>query len=85
MAANNSYLQTCLLAMIRVYRFAFSALLGPCCRFEPSCSAYALDAIQYHGCIKGCYLGLKRILRCHPWHPGGIDPIPVHKSRSRLC
>jgi len=66
----------CLIALIRLYRFAFSALLGPCCRFEPTCSAYAIEAIKIHGSIKGCYYALRRVLRCHPWHPGGIDPVP---------
>lgn len=62
--------------MIQFYRYTISSLLGHCCRFEPSCSAYTLEAIEQHGCGKGCYLGLRRIFRCHPWHPGGIDPVP---------
>ena len=54
----------------------FSALLGYCCRFEPSCSSYTIEAIHVYGCIKGCYLGGRRLLCCHPWHSGGIDPVP---------
>jgi putative membrane protein insertion efficiency factor len=76
MAAIKTILQACFIRLIRVYRYAFSTLLGPCCRFEPSCSAYAMEAIETHGCFKGSYLALRRLLRCHPWHPGGIDPIP---------
>jgi putative membrane protein insertion efficiency factor len=67
---------SCLLALIRFYRFAFSALFGQCCRFHPTCSAYAMQAINVHGNFKGCYYALRRILRCHPWHAGGHDPIP---------
>ena len=73
-----------LIAMIRLYRFFISMMLGHCCRFEPTCSAYAIQAIHLHGCIKGCYLTTKRLLRCHPWHEGGHDPVPL-TQRSRLC
>jgi putative membrane protein insertion efficiency factor len=68
--------RTILIALIRFYRFAFSALFGHVCRFHPTCSAYAMEAINVHGCGKGCYYALRRVLRCHPWHAGGIDPIP---------
>jgi putative membrane protein insertion efficiency factor len=68
--------QTVILAVIRLYRYAFSALFGNVCRFEPTCSDYSMRAIQLHGCAKGCYYALRRLLRCHPWHPGGIDPLP---------
>jgi putative membrane protein insertion efficiency factor len=74
--AISKFLQTCLIAMIRCYRFAISALLGPCCRFEPSCSTYAMEALKAHGCLKGSRLAVRRVLRCHPWHPGGMDPVP---------
>jgi putative membrane protein insertion efficiency factor len=76
MAKINGFLTACLLALIQFYRFAISCFLGHCCRFEPSCSAYAMEAIKMHGCFKGCYFAMRRILRCHPWHAGGIDPIP---------
>lgn len=79
MAYLNNLIKACLIAIIRFYRFAISLLLGPCCRFEPSCSAYAIEAIKIHGSLKGCVLALRRLLRCHPWHPGGFDPVPVGK------
>lgn len=65
-----------LLALIHVYRYSLSPLLGPNCRFFPSCSDYALQAIDKHGAGYGSWLALKRIARCHPWHPGGFDPVP---------
>lgn len=66
--------------MIKGYKYFFSPLLGNCCRFYPSCSSYAVQAIQSYGCLKGSGLTLKRILRCHPWHPGGIDLLPEQKT-----
>ena len=69
--------------MVKLYRFAISCLLGYCCRFEPSCSTYALEAIDRFGVLKGCGLTTRRILRCHPWHPGGLDPVP-HANRLNL-
>ena len=65
-----------LLLLIRCYKYAVSPLLGQNCRFFPSCSDYAVQAIEKHGVCKGACLGLKRITRCHPWNPGGIDPVP---------
>jgi putative membrane protein insertion efficiency factor len=63
-------------ALIRVYQYTLSPLLGPSCRFYPSCSEYAHQAITRHGPFRGLLLALKRILRCHPFHPGGVDPVP---------
>ena len=60
---------------IRLYRYVISPLLGPTCRFAPSCSQYAIDAIEQYGLFRGFWLGLLRILRCHPYHPGGYDPV----------
>ena len=65
-----------LLALIKTYRYCLSPLLGPNCRFVPSCSDYAVQAIDKHGAGLGGWLALKRIARCHPWHPGGYDPVP---------
>jgi putative membrane protein insertion efficiency factor len=64
-------------ALIRAYQLAVSPLLGPHCRFHPSCSQYALDAIAAHGTLRGGALALRRLARCHPWHPGGYDPVPA--------
>lgn len=75
MATLKKCLTSCLLGLIQVYRYFLSALLGPRCRFQPSCSEYAMEAIKKYGCLKGCYLAIKRILRCHPWHAGGIDTV----------
>lgn len=65
-----------IIVLIRLYQYTLSPLLGPSCRFSPSCSEYAAQAVAKHGSIKGGWLGLKRILRCNPWNPGGYDPVP---------
>jgi len=65
-----------LLAVVRAYRYAVSPMLGQHCRFHPSCSAYAAEAIERHGAARGVWLAVKRIARCHPWHAGGYDPVP---------
>jgi putative membrane protein insertion efficiency factor len=65
-----------LLAMIRVYRTWISPALPPSCRYTPSCSAYAVEAIEVHGAARGSWLALRRLLRCHPFHAGGHDPVP---------
>lgn len=63
--------------LIRAFRWVISPLLGACCRFEPSCSRYAEQCLRRHGLGRGSYLALRRLLRCHPWHAGGLDPVPV--------
>ena len=65
-----------LVALVRAYQYLFRPLLGANCRFYPSCSDYAREAIERHGAAKGTWLALKRIGRCHPYHPGGYDPVP---------
>ena len=65
-----------LLALLGVYRRRISPLLGPRCRFAPSCSAYAVGAITVHGAGRGSWLSVRRLARCHPFHPGGHDPVP---------
>lgn len=72
----NALLRPVLIALIRVYQWVISPLLGPRCRYYPSCSQYAIEALQLHGVLRGSWLALKRLLRCHPWHPGGYDPVP---------
>jgi putative membrane protein insertion efficiency factor len=62
--------------LIRAYQLVISPLLGPSCRFYPSCSHYAIEAIEAHGSLHGAWLTIKRISRCHPWHEGGFDPVP---------
>ncbi len=64
------------MGLIRVYQFVVAPILPPSCRFDPSCSEYMHQAIDKFGAARGTYLGVKRILRCHPWHTGGADPIP---------
>ena len=64
-----------LLGVLKVYRFAVSPLLGSNCRFFPSCSEYAGEAIEVHGPLRGTWLSLRRVCRCHPFHPGGYDPV----------
>ena len=65
-----------LIGLVRVYQYAISPFLGKRCRHFPSCSAYAVEAVEKHGAIKGGWLSVKRISHCHPWHPGGYDPVP---------
>ncbi len=68
--------QKALMAGVRFYRYWFKPWLGNACRFEPTCSAYALDALQLHGAVLGTGLTTMRLLRCHPWCVGGLDPVP---------
>lgn len=63
-----------LIATIRVYQYTLSPLLGPACRFHPSCSNYMIEAVRKYGLARGVWRGVKRLGRCHPWHPGGYDP-----------
>jgi len=65
-----------LVVLVRTYQLLISPLLPPSCRFSPSCSEYARQALSKYGPMKGLWLSLKRVLRCHPWHPGGPDPVP---------
>ena len=69
-------LSALLIGLVRVYRWVLSPLLPASCRFYPSCSAYALQALERHGALRGGWLAARRLGRCHPWHPGGIDPVP---------
>lgn len=69
-------MRTVLIALIRAYQLCISPLLGPHCRFYPSCSQYAREAFERHGVWYGGWLAIRRVLRCHPWHAGGVDLVP---------
>ena len=76
-----------LIALLKAYRFLISPLYGQVCRYYPSCSAYALGAVEQHGALKGTWLAVRRVGRCHPWSAGGYDPVPpahhhAHPSRT---
>ena len=71
------------IGLIAVYRLVLSPLLGGHCRFEPSCSLYTSDAVAVHGALKGSWLGVRRVLRCHPFHRGGYDPVPGAGDQKR--
>jgi putative membrane protein insertion efficiency factor len=72
-----------LLLLVRGYQLFISPLLGPRCRFYPSCSAYAVTALQTHGALRGSLLAVRRLGRCHPWNPGGVDHVPPARPRHR--
>lgn len=74
-------IKTLLIGLVKGYRLLLSPWLGSACRFEPTCSAYSLQALQAHGAAAGSYLTLARLARCHPWCVGGHDPVPVQKPR----
>ena len=76
MGENNKMLRRILIFPVQVYRLTLGLVLPPSCRFAPSCSEYALQAIAQHGLLSGGWLVLSRLGRCHPWHPGGYDPVP---------
>lgn len=63
--------------LIRLYQLLLSPVLGSNCRFHPTCSRYAIEAIDAHGVTRGSWLAIRRVTKCHPWHPGGIDPVPA--------
>jgi putative membrane protein insertion efficiency factor len=69
-----------LIGIIRGYRLLISPLFPPSCRFRPTCSQYAIEAIERFGPVRGSWLATKRVLRCHPWHRGGYDPVPMSKD-----
>ena len=83
-------MRTILIALIKVYRFVLSPYIGQHCRFTPTCSQYAIEAIELHGSLKGTWLAARRLSKCHPFHTGGWDPVPEssvsgHESHSDSC
>jgi len=68
-------MKTLIIAFVKLYQYMISAVLPPSCRFTPSCSEYSIEALKEYGTVKGSYLTFKRILKCHPFHPGGYDPV----------
>lgn len=73
-----------LIGFLKAYRLLISPLYGQVCRYHPSCSAYALEAVQRHGSIRGSWLGVRRLARCHPWAAGGYDPVPENPRAPQL-
>ncbi|MBE9515888.1 MAG: membrane protein insertion efficiency factor YidD [Proteobacteria bacterium] len=80
-------MKTLLIGLIKLYQYIISPLLGPRCRFYPTCSEYSETAIKRFGVSRGMWLSLRRIGKCHPWHPGGVDPVPEcsHKHNNDNC
>ena len=76
-------MKTLLIWLVKGYQYLISPLLGPRCRFFPSCSNYTIEALQVHGAIRGSWLAMRRILRCHPLNPGGIDPVPPRHCKHK--
>jgi uncharacterized protein len=75
-------LKTVFIGLLRLYQIVISPMLGSNCRFTPTCSSYAIEAIQKHGVARGAWLTIKRISRCHPYHAGGFDPVPPPKQKT---
>jgi hypothetical protein len=73
-------MRTVLVALLKAYRFAISPLYGQVCRYYPTCSAYALEAVETHGALRGSWLAARRVGRCHPWAAGGVDPVPPRRG-----
>ncbi|MFO7858776.1 MAG: membrane protein insertion efficiency factor YidD [Ectothiorhodospiraceae bacterium] len=76
MAAGGKAVRRLVVGLLRAYQYAVSPFFGPCCRFHPSCSEYLVGAVTTHGVLRGLVLGCRRVAKCHPWHPGGVDPVP---------
>lgn len=76
MAQVSAWPKKSLIFLVKVYQLCISPLIGPRCRFYPNCSQYGVEALHKHGAIKGCFLIIRRLAKCHPFHPGGIDWVP---------
>lgn len=75
--------QSVLINLLKIYQLTLSLVLGQRCRFYPSCSSYAIEAISLHGVLRGSFLAIKRVGKCHPFHPGGVDHVPDHSCSSK--
>jgi uncharacterized protein len=75
--------QAAMVGAVRAYQVAVRPLMGPCCRFHPGCSEYAVEAIRIHGALRGGVMAAGRVLRCNPWHPGGLDPVPPRRPERK--
>ncbi|MEX2164356.1 MAG: membrane protein insertion efficiency factor YidD [Sulfuricaulis sp.] len=84
MGKGRTSVQQILIGIIRGYRYLLSPWLGNHCRFYPSCSQYAVESIETHGTACGLWLAARRLARCHPWHPGGYDPVPLADRAGRM-
>lgn len=78
-------MRTILLVLVRLYQRLISPMLPPSCRFAPTCSQYAAEAIERHGAVRGSWLALARVARCHPWHRGGFDPVPPARTAGQIA
>lgn len=77
MEKTHRYIKNTLIFFIRLYQFCLSPFLGASCRFYPTCSQYCIEALYTYGVLKGSWLAMKRLSRCHPWHEGGVDEVPM--------
>ena len=77
-------MKTLLIFLVRFYRYFLSPFFGQHCRFYPTCSAYSLEALQKHGAIRGGWMSIKRLSCCHPWHEGGVDPVPEKFKQTKI-
>jgi putative membrane protein insertion efficiency factor len=82
-ATNRPIAAWLLIVPVRLYRYLLSPWLGPHCRFEPTCSVYAEQALRRFGLLRGTYLMFRRLLKCHPWHSGGLDPVPENSTKQQ--
>lgn len=80
LATHRSAAQSATIVLIRAYQRVLSPVFGRNCRYYPTCSQYALEAVEIHGAARGSWLGIRRIGRCHPWHEGGFDPVPGSRA-----